>query len=111
MELEIASLVVILLILIFLATIDTAFARLSDVSLRRLAGDAEEANNESTATLLRNILENRPRFRFVLSSAIQILLIGFTVVLTLLLKLLAPSDTQLLVLALAVALLSTVLVR
>jgi len=111
MELEIASLVVILLILVFLATIDTAFARLSDVSLRRLAGDAEDANNETTATLLRNILENRPRFRFVLSSAIQILLIGFTVVLTLLLKLLAPSDTQLLVLALAVALLSTVLVR
>jgi len=111
MELEIASLVVILLILVFLATIDTAFARLSDVSLRRLAGDAEDANNETTAILLRNILENRPRFRFVLSSAIQILLIGFTVVLTLLLKLLAPSDTQLLVLALAVALLSTVLVR
>ena len=111
MELEIASLVIILLILIFLATIDTAFARLSDVSLRRLAGDAEEANNATAAKLLRDVLENRPRFRFVLSSAIQILLIGFTVVLTLLVKLLAASDTQLLVLALAISLLSTVLFR
>lgn len=111
MEIEIASLVVILLILIFLATIDTAFARMSDVALRRLAGDAEEANNVTAANLLRDILENRPRFRFVLSSAIQILLIGFTVVLTLLVKLLVGSDSQLLVVALVLALLSTVLVR
>ena len=111
MEIEIASLVIILLILVFLATIDTAFVRLSDVSLRRLAADAEEANNETAANLLRDVLENRPRFRFVLSSAIQILLIGFTVVLTLLVKLLVGSDSQLLVLALVLALLSTVLVR
>ncbi|HYJ91642.1 MAG TPA: hemolysin family protein [Pyrinomonadaceae bacterium] len=111
MELEIASLVIILLILIFLATIDTAFARLSDVSLRRLAGDAEEANNNTSAELLREILENRPQFRFVLSSAIQILLIGFTVVLTLLVKLIITTDTQLLIGTLALALLSTVLFR
>ena len=111
MELEIASLVIILLILIFLATIDTAFARLSDVSLRRLAGDAEEANNATSAELLREILENRPQFRFVLSSAIQILLIGFTVVLTLLVKLIITTDTQLLIGTLALALLSTVLFR
>src|SRR5215470_319077 len=97
MELEIASLVIILLVLVFLATIDTAFARLSDVSLRRLAGDAEEANNAAAAELLRDILENRPQFRFILSSAIQILLIIFTVLLTLSIKDKVSTDTQLLI--------------
>src|SRR5438874_13109554 len=99
MEIEIVSLVVILLALVFLATIDTAFARLSDVSLRRLATDAEDAGKISSAELLREILENRPRFRFVLSSAIQVLLIGFTVLATLLIKLIVASDTQLLIVA------------
>lgn len=111
MEIEIVSLLVILLILVFLATIDTAFARLSDVSLRRLATDAEDAGKGSSAKLLREILENRPRFRFVLSSAIQVLLIGFTVLATLLIKLIVASDTQLLVVALLLALLSTVVFR
>jgi putative hemolysin len=111
MELEIASLVIILLVLVFLATIDTAFARMSDVGLRRLAGDAEEANNAAAADLLRDILENRPQFRFVLSSAIQILLIGFTVLLTLFIKDSVLSDTQLLIAALALALFFTVVIR
>src|SRR5947208_12934565 len=111
MELEIASLFVILLILVFLATIDTAFARLSDVSLRRLAGDVEEVNNVTAAGLLRDILENRPQFRFVLSSAIQILLIIFAVVATLLVKSLVNGDIQLLVLAVLLALGATVIFR
>jgi CBS domain containing-hemolysin-like protein len=111
MELEIASLLIILLVLVFLATIDTAFARLSDVSLRRLAGDAEEANNTSAAELLREILENRPRFRFAISSTIQILLIVFTVIATLLVKSLVADDTQLVLVALLLALGATVIFR
>ena len=52
MELEIAGLVIILLVLVFLATVDTAFSRLSDVSLRRLATDAEESGRTASAVLL-----------------------------------------------------------
>ena len=111
MELEIASLVLILLVLVFLATIDTAFARMSDVSLRRLATDAEDAQKTSSAELLREILEDRPRFRLLLSSAIQILLIGFTVVLTLFIKIFVDEDLKLLAVALVSALALTVLLR
>jgi CBS domain containing-hemolysin-like protein len=111
MELEIASLVAIMLVLVFLASIDTGFARMSDVSLRRLASDAEDDHKTSSARLLREILENRPRFRLVLSSAIQILLIGFTVVLTLLIKIFTDTDLQLLAAALVIALALTVLLR
>ena len=111
MEIEIASLLAILIVLVFLATVDTAFAKMSDVSLRRLAADAEEANKTATASLLRQILEDRSRFRFVLSSAIQVLLIGFTVLITLLIKLFVENNSKLLVLALLFALASTVIFR
>src|ERR1044071_8499150 len=111
MEIEIISLVIILLILVFLPTIDAAFARMSDVALRRLASDVEERGRTSSAVLLRQILEDRPRFRFILSSAIQILLIVFTVVLTLLVKAYVSDDTRLLILALLSALAVTVIVR
>src|SRR6476660_2183174 len=111
MELEITSLVLILLVLVFLATIDTAFARMSDVSLRRLATDAEDRQKTSSAKLLREILEDRPRFRLLLSSAIQILLIGFTVVLTLFVKIFIEEDLKLLAVSLILALALTVLLR
>src|SRR5580765_5440286 len=111
MQLEIASLLIILIVLVFLATIDTAFARLSDVSLRRLAADAEDEGKQRSSFLLREILENRARFRFMLSSAIQILLIGFTVVLTLLIKIFVDEDIRLLVVSLFAALSLTVLIR
>ena len=111
MEIEIASLVVILFVLVFLATIDTAFSRMSDVSLRRLASDAEDEGRTKSSALLRQIVEDRPRFRLVLSSAIQILLIVFTVILTLLIKAYVADDTRLLALALFVALAVTVSVR
>jgi len=83
MEIEIISAVIILIVLVFLATIDMSFSHLSDVSLRRIAADSEENRNTRSAEFFREILENRPRFRFVLSSAIQILLIIFTVLVTL----------------------------
>lgn len=82
MEIQIVAAVVLLLLLIFLATIDLAFAYLSDVALRRMVSDIE-AEHHSAATLLRSILDDRPRFRFTLSSALQITLIAFIVLITL----------------------------
>ncbi len=82
MEIEIIIAVLILVALVFLATIDMAFSQLSDVSLRRLSAESEENQNPKAADFLREILENRPRFRFALSSSIQVLLIGFAVLVT-----------------------------
>ena len=82
MEIEIAIAVLILFVLTFLATIDMAFSQLSDVGLRRISTEWEENSASRSSEFLREILENRPRFRFALSSAIQILLIGFSVLVT-----------------------------
>jgi CBS domain containing-hemolysin-like protein len=71
-----------LLALTFLATVDMAFGQLSDVGLRRLAAEAEEHPQARYAPLLNEILENRSRFSFTLSAAIQILLVAFTVLVT-----------------------------
>ena len=79
MEIEIIIAVVILFALVFLATIDMAFTQLSDVSLRRISSDLEVTKND----FLREVLENRPRFRFAISATIQILLIVFSVLATL----------------------------
>ncbi len=69
MGIEIFIAVSILLALTFLATIDMAFTQLSDVSLRRLSTENLETTKPRSLEFLREILENRPRFRFVLSSA------------------------------------------
>lgn len=79
MEIALAVSVLLLLALTFLATVDMAFGQLSDVGLRRLAAEAEAHPNTRYAPLLNEILENRSRFSFTLSAAIQILLIAFTV--------------------------------
>jgi hypothetical protein len=83
MEIELIIAVSALVLLVFLATIDMAFSQLSDVSLRRLTSETEETSQTRSLIFLREILENRPRFRFALSTAIQILLITFTVLITL----------------------------
>ena len=70
MEIEIIIAVLILFALIFLATIDMAFTQLSDVGLRRLSTDDEDETKPRSTEFLREILENRPRFRFTLSAAI-----------------------------------------
>ena len=82
MEIEIAIAALILVALVFLATIDMAFSQLSDVSLRRLTSDTEEDSRVNTP-FMREILGDRPRFRFALSATIQILLIIFSVLITL----------------------------
>src|SRR5260221_565094 len=79
MEVELAISFFLLLALTSLATVDMAFGQLSDVGLRRLAAEAEEHQNARYAPLLKEILDNRARFSFTLSAAIQILLVVFSV--------------------------------
>ncbi len=79
MELEIGITCVLLIALAFLATVDLAFGQLSDVGLRRLNAEAEDQPATATTTFLREILEDRPRFRFTLSAASQILLVAVSV--------------------------------
>jgi putative hemolysin len=96
MEIEIVIAVIILFVLVFLATIDMAFTQLSDVSLRRISSDLEETKND----FLREVLENRPRFRFALSATIQILLIVFSVLGTLITVSFFETQTQYLAISL-----------
>src|SRR5205809_569146 len=82
MEIELAVSFLLLLALTFLATIDMAFGQLSDVGLRRLAAAAEEHPAARYTPFLKEILENRSRFSFTLSAAIQIFLVAFSVLVT-----------------------------
>jgi len=82
MEIALPVSVLLLLVLTFLATVDMAFAQLSDVGLRRLAAEAEEYPERRYAPFLTEILENRARFSFTISAAIQILLVIFSVLVT-----------------------------
>ncbi len=83
MQIETAIAVIILFVLSFLATIDMAFGQLSDVSLRRLTSDEDEKTNLKLTLFLKQIIADRPRFRFTLSATIQILLIIFSILVTL----------------------------
>ena len=111
MEFEIIIAVIILLALVFLATVDSAFSHLSDVGLRRISTDEEFGDKKNSTKFLREVLENRPRFRFALSSIIQIFLIGFTVLLTVIVSEFTASKVKLLILALLIGLTATVLFR
>jgi putative hemolysin len=111
MELETALAVLILFVLSFLATVDMALSMLSDVSLRRLAGDVEESGKDRAATLLREVLDDRPRYRFILSSAIQILLIAASVLITLIVLRFEEGYLERLIIAFAIALAATVTFR
>src|SRR5260370_9475766 len=82
MDIELAISVLLLLALTFLAAVDMAFEQLSDVGLRRLAAEAEEHPNARYAPFLKEVLDNRARFSFSLSAAIQILLVIFSVLIT-----------------------------
>ncbi|MBK9152747.1 MAG: HlyC/CorC family transporter [Chloracidobacterium sp.] len=111
MEIEIAIAVFILIALVILATADLAFSHISDLGLRRLASESEESRDPRTSAFLREILENRPRFRFALSSAIQILLISVTVLLTMVVFRFEQDRSRLLVFALLLGLATTVIFR
>ena len=102
MEIELAVSFLLLLALTFLATVDMAFGQLSDVGLRRLAAEAEEHPTARYAPFLKEILENRPRFSFTLSAAIQILLVAFSVLITYISLQRFSGNTLVLFIALAV---------
>jgi magnesium and cobalt exporter, CNNM family len=82
MELEIGLALVLLIVLSVLATVDMAFAQLSDVGLRRLIGENGERPEPRSRPFLQQALENRPRFGFALSATIQILLVVVAVLIT-----------------------------
>jgi len=95
MQIEIIAGFAILIAIVFLSTVDIAFSHLSDVSLRRVLGDAGLDDDGSSARFVRQIIQNRARFRLVISSVIQILLISFTVLLTLILIAMLPDRSGL----------------
>ncbi|MDQ3714285.1 MAG: hemolysin family protein [Acidobacteriota bacterium] len=111
MQIEIATAVLILIVLTFLATIDMAFSQLSDVGLRRLSSDFEDSTKVKSVAFLQEILENRPRFRFALSAAVQILLISFSVLITLIVSSSNPTYFQLLTLSIIIGLIATIIFR
>ncbi len=71
-----------LVLLGFLATIDIAVSKLSDVQLRRLMSDAEDEGRGRFASILKSIIADRGRFRLVSSIAMQVLQVWFTVLVT-----------------------------
>ena len=111
MEIEIALAVVILLAMVFLATVDLAFSHISDVGLRRLASESEDSQNKHTAQFLREILEFRPRFRLALSATIQVLVVSSAVIITLIGTRLATTRSSLILFSLLTGLVLTVLFR
>ena len=110
MEWEIVIASLILLAMVFLATVDMAFSDLSDVGLRRISAD-EEFAEKGSIKFLREILDNRQRFRFALSSTIQVLLIGFAVLLTDIILRSALDRSLSLLLALVIGIGATVILR
>src|SRR5215210_5834906 len=82
MELEIGLALLLLIVLSLLATLDMAFAQLSDVGLRRLIGENGDKPAPRSRPFLQQALENRPRFSFALSAMIQILLVVVAVLIT-----------------------------
>lgn len=82
MELEIGIALLLLIVLSLLATVDMAFAQLSDVGLRRLIGENGEKPEPRSRLFLHQVLENRPRFGFALSAMIQIMLVVVAVLVT-----------------------------
>jgi CBS domain containing-hemolysin-like protein len=81
MGIEIGITCLLLVGLTFLATVDMAFGQLSDVGLRLLIAEAEERPS-AAAGFLKEIQEDRPRFRFTIGASIQIQLVAFSVLIT-----------------------------
>jgi putative hemolysin len=109
-QLEIGIACALLLALGFLATIDVAFGQLSDVGLRRLTGEREEKPSQ-TIIFLGEVLENRPRFRFTLNAAIQVVLVAVVVLVTSISYQLFGSERRFLLFAFFIALALTILFR
>ncbi|MDH3494661.1 MAG: CNNM domain-containing protein, partial [Acidobacteriota bacterium] len=111
MEIEIIFASVLLILLTLVASVDMAFSQLSDVSLRRLFSDSEGNRKSGTLEFLREVSENRPRFRFTLSSAIQILLIAFSVIIVLIVYRYTQESRQMLIYSMIIGLALSVVFR
>jgi CBS domain containing-hemolysin-like protein len=99
------------LVVVFLATVDMAFSHLSDLGLRRLATDTDEGSRQSTYQFLREIADNRPLFRFAITTTIQLLLITFTVLVVVLISWYTLDRTSILLYSLLIGLSSTIIFR
>ena len=109
-QLEIGAAGALLVVLVFLSTVDVAFGQLSDVGLRRLTGEREEGPSQ-TISFLGEILENRPRFRFTLNAAIQVVLVALVALVTAVSYQLFGSERRFLLFAFFIALALTILFR
>jgi putative hemolysin len=109
-QLEIGAGCALLLVLAFLSTVDVAFGQLSDVGLRRLTGEREERPGRSVE-FLGEVLENRPRFRFTLNAAIQVVLVAVVVLVTSVCYQLLGEERRFLLVAFFIALALTILFR
>lgn len=111
-ELEIAATCVLLVALMFLATVDMAFGQLSDVGLRRLIAEREgRRQGDRTGLFLNVILENRPRFRFTLTAAIHVLLVAVAVLVTSVSYNLFTNERRFLLIAFFIGLVLTIIFR
>jgi putative hemolysin len=106
-ELEIGLALALLVALTFLATIERAFGQLSDVALRRLTAERQGRN----VAFLGEVLENRPRFRFTLNAAIQLVLVALVVLVTAVSYQLFQAERRFLLFAFFIALALTVVFR
>ncbi len=111
MEIKLIIAILILIVLTFLATIDMAFSQLSDISLRKLSSELEGSAKVKSIAFLQEILENRPRFRFALSTAIQILLISFTVLITVVILRFYSTHLELLAVSILVSIVASIIFR
>src|SRR5215207_4770994 len=109
-ELEIGAGCALLLVLAFLSTVDVAFGQLSDVGLRRMTGEREERPSPSVE-FLGEVLENRPRFRFTLNAAIQVVLVAVVVLVTSVCFQLLGAERRFVLIAFFIALALTILFR
>ncbi|MDT5293961.1 MAG: magnesium and cobalt exporter, family [Acidobacteriota bacterium] len=109
-ELEIGAAGALFVALAFVATIDMAFSQLSDVGLRRLTAERDERPGP-TIIFLGEILENRPRFRFTLNAAIQVLLVAVVVLVTSISYQLFGAERRFLLFAFFIALALTLFFR
>ncbi len=109
-QLEIGAGLLLLVVLAFLSTVDAAFGQLSDVGLRRLTGERDERPSPSVE-FLGEVLENRPRFRFTLNAAIQVVLVAVVVLVTSVCYQLLGAERRFLLTAFFIALALTLLFR
>jgi CBS domain containing-hemolysin-like protein len=109
-QLEIGAGGALLVVLAFLSTVDVAFGQLSDVGLRRLTGERDERPGASVK-FLGEVLENRPRFRFTLNAAIQVVLVAVVVLVTSICYRMLGAERRFLLIAFFIALALTILFR